>query len=236
MNKFFKPFTVSSQRYIAALLKQSLSRAATTDHDHQSDSVLIVSSFADVADPLGRLVSALLLDPEIANAQARACEGRHLEVERDGRFIPDLALSGRNQLHISRQKALRIALESLESPHDARVVRLVDCASGPAGENTHLGSVGRHGNLADYIRAEVALLENGLQSNRELNLVLLRVLLDHWNNLEGQVDILTDAVSHDIEYAIGRDKGDRSVPIKAAQSDTLMELDIVNLDALIGWL
>ena len=55
--------------------------------------MLIVSSFADVADPLGRLVSALLLNPKIANAQARACEGGHLEVERDGRFVPDLALS-----------------------------------------------------------------------------------------------------------------------------------------------
>ena len=125
-------------------------------------------------------------------------------------------------------------MESLESPHDARVVRLVDCTSGAAGENSHLGSVGRHGDLADHIRTKVALFEDSLQSNRELNLVLLRVLLDHRNNLEGQVDILTDAVSHDIEDAIGRDKGDRSVPIKAAQSDTLMELDIVNLDTLIG--
>lgn len=96
-----------------------------------------------------------------------------------------------------------------------------------------MSCVRRYGDLTDHIRSEVALLKDSLQANRQLDLVLLRVLLDNGDNLEGQVDELTDAVCHHVKDTIRRDERNRAVSVKTTKSHALMELDIVNLDALV---
>ena len=126
---------------------------------------MVISSLGHVPDPLRRSVATLLLNAEVAHSQARACESWHLEVKRDGRLVPFLPLGRWNELHISCQERLCIALESLKAPHNAAAIRLIDCTSGTAREDANLCSIGRDRNLADNIRAEVALFKDGLQTN-----------------------------------------------------------------------
>ena len=170
--------------------------------------MLVVTCFAHISDPLRGFVAALLLNAQVSHPKPRSCKRRHLEVERDGRLAPLSALRRRNQLHVCRQKTLCVALESLEAPHDAGVVWLIHRLASPAREDTDLGRVGWHRNLADDVRAEVALFEDGFQANRQLDFVLFRVLLDYRHNFEGQVYVLADSVSHHVEDAVRRDKSD----------------------------
>ena len=136
-------------------------------------------------------------------------------------------------MHVSRQQTLCIALEALKSPHNALTIRLVDGATCTAREDADLGGVGWHWDLANDIRPEVAFFEDCLKSDRKLNLVLLRVLLDHRYDLERQVDVFTNAICHNIEDAIGWDKSDGSISIKSTQSHALVKLNVVDLDALV---
>ena len=127
--------------------------------------MLVVTRLAHISDPFRGFVAALLLNTQVSHPESRSRESRHLEVERDRRLAPLPSLRRRNQLHVCRQKTLCVALESLEAPHDTGVVRLVDGLAGPTREDADLGRVGRHWNLADDVRAEVALFEDGFQAD-----------------------------------------------------------------------
>lgn len=99
-------------------------------------------------------------------------------------------------------------MEPFESPHDTAVVGLVDSPPRTARENSHLGCVRGHRDFADYVRTKVALFKDSFKPDRDFYFVLLRVLLDNRDNLEGQVDVLTDPVGHHVEDAIRRDERD----------------------------
>ena len=45
-------------------------------------------------------------------------------------------------------------------------------------------------------------------------------------------DVRVEAVGHELELAIGRNEGDGAVVVKARQTNTLMELDVFQLDRL----
>ena len=114
----------------------------------------------------------------------------YLEIERDGWFVPYFTLSRWDELHISCQETLRVTLESLEAPHDCTVVWLVDSLALAAGEDSNLGGVAWDWDFAYHIGSKVALFEDRLDSDTDLNLVLVWVLLDDWHNLEGKIDVL----------------------------------------------
>jgi len=57
-------------------------------------------------------------------------------------------------------------------------------------------------------------------------------------NFEGQVDILANAICHELKGAVWRHECNGSVSVKAPQTHTLMKLDIVYLDSTVlclGW-
>lgn len=58
------------------------------------------------------------------------------------------------------------------------------------------------------------------------------ILLNYGRNLERKINVGGDSVSHDFELTVWRNESNGSVSIKSAESHTLMELDIVNLDTL----
>ena len=70
-------------------------------------------------------------------------------------------------MHVSRQQTLSVALEAFEAPHDALAVWLVNGAACPAREDANLGGVRGHWDLADHVRAEVALFEDSRYSNSQ---------------------------------------------------------------------
>ena len=81
-------------------------------------------------------------------------------------------------------------MESLESPHDGAAIWLIHCLTCSTGEDSHLCGVAWYGDLADDICAKVTLLKDGLDGHTEFDLILVRVLLHHRDNLEWQVDVL----------------------------------------------
>ena len=63
--------------------------------------------------------------------------------------------------------------------------------------------------------------------------MILWVFLDHWNYLEWQVDVLSNAVSHQIKDSIRRNEGNRTVTVKFTKSDTLVELNVIYLNTSV---
>lgn len=57
--------------------------------------------------------------------------------------------------------------------------------------------------------------------------------MDNWDNLEGQINVLGNAVSHHIKRTIWWNESDATISIKLAESDTLVELDVINLDSFV---
>jgi len=199
-----------------------------------SNAMLVISSFWNVPDPLGRFIATLFLNPEVSDAKSRSCESGNLEIKGNRGFIPNFALGWRDQLNVSSKQAFSIALEPFEAPHDALTVWLIYCAASATWKDSHLSRVRRNWNLTDNVCAVVALLKEGFYANRKLNLVLLRVLLNNRHDFKWQVDVLTDAVCHNIENSVRWDKSDRSISIKLAESHALVELDVVDLNAFVS--
>ena len=124
-----------------------------------SDSMLVISSLTDIPDPFRRLISTFLLDAQVTNSQTRTCKRWHLEVKRDRGLIPNFSLSGRNELDICSEQTLGIPLKSFESPHDARIVRLINSSSCSAWKDANLCGVCGNWNFAYHVCSEIALLK-----------------------------------------------------------------------------
>jgi hypothetical protein len=54
------------------------------------------------------------------------------------------------------------------------------------------------------------------------------------DNFERKIDVLTYSIGHKLEDAIWWDKSNGAISIEAAQPDTLVKLDIINLDSPVG--
>ena len=203
--------------------------------------MLVVSCLCDVPDPLGWLVVALVLDPQVPHPQSAASEHGHLqsqwesylEVERDGRLIPQLLSFQSCGLDLGAHEELVVALELLDPPHDCVLVWLILGLAGSSGVNLAGCGVVGHGDLGDHVAGEVGPLEDGFDLDGVLNAVLICELLHYWHDLEGQIDVLADTVGHQLEDTVGRDERDRTVPVELSQPHALVELDVVDLDALV---
>ena len=56
--------------------------------------------------------------------------------------------------------------------------------------------------------------------------------MNYWRDLERQVDVVAHTVSHHLERAVRWYKSDTAIAVEASQSYALVELYIVDLDAL----
>ena len=124
-------------------------------------------------------------------------------------------------------------MEALKSPHDAGTVRFVYGFTAPAREDANLCCVAGYWDFADDIGSEVTFFEDGFYSDAQFYLVLIGIFLHNGDDLEWQVDVLRDSICHYIEDTIWRNKCDGSISIESTETYTLMELDVIDLDALV---
>jgi len=143
-------------------------------------------------------------------------------------------LSGRNELDIGSKQTFCIALEPLESPHDTRIVWFINGSARSTRKDPHLSSVRWHWDFANHISTKVTFLKDGLQSDRNFDFILFRVLLNNRHYFERQVNVLTDSIGHDVEDSVRGNEGDTAVTIKSAKSHALVELNVVDLDSFVG--
>ena len=116
-------------------------------------------------------------------------------------------------------------------PHDSTVFRLMFCAPN-GGVAVGFNGVSGARNSHDDVCGVVIVLEKRLESDFILDSGPAE-LLDVWSNLERQIDILGDAVGHQIKLPIRRDECDGSLFVKLAQLDTLVEFDVINSNSSV---
>lgn len=57
--------------------------------------------------------------------------------------------------------------------------------------------------------------------------------MNHRHYFEWQVNVLTNSIGHDVEDSVRGNKGDAAVSIKSAESDALVEFNVVDLDSFV---
>mmetsp|Transcript_16624 Transcript_16624/g.35293 ORF Transcript_16624/g.35293 Transcript_16624/m.35293 type:complete len:374 (-) Transcript_16624:73-1194(-) len=194
-----------------------------------SDAVLVLPRLGDVAHPLDCLVVALLEDLEEADVEARGCKHGHLEVHCDWRSAPRLVAHGGHHLHLARHEVLGVAGEAAQLPDDALLLGLVP-ALARGGADVGNGRVLRQRDLHDDVRGEQLECEHRFDLDVDLEPRAAK-LLHNGQHSERQVDVLGDAVGHELELAVRRDERDGAVHVELAQLDALVEGDVVDLDA-----
>jgi len=193
----------------------------------------IVTSFWNILDPFLWFVTTLLLNSQISNSQSTSSKHRHLEFHWNWRLLPLLIFSRRCQSSDGCHDLLVITLELLDSPENWGFIRLVLSFTISCWEYLNTGCVWWYGYLYHDVVSIVCSLEDWPDLNREFNTAIIRVFLDDWGDLERQVNVLTNTIRHDFEKTIWRNESDRSIPVESTKSNTLMKLNIVNLNSLL---
>ena len=212
----------------------------------------VVSSLCYVSDPLSWLVIQLVLDPEVSNAQATACEHRHLYQSASRLTWKSREIGGR--LHcfscfkgVTTTSAL---IKNSMSPWNFLMRHMIAFWSGSylalplAAEKTlTVAALGGTGILATTFEAKLVLskialiltLYSSLFSSGYLLMLgsKMGLLLNHRDNFERKVDVLANAVGHEFECTIRRHKRNGPVSVETAEAHALMELDIINLDSAV---
>ena len=94
----------------------------------------------------------------------------------------------------------------------------------------HVSRVGRHGDLQLYVLSSHLLAEVGNEFDVDLQGGSRDLLIDG-QNTERQVDVLRDTVFHQLELAIWRNEGNRTILIEATQTHATMEGAIIDFDS-----
>ena len=156
------------------------------------------------------------------------CEHGYLKLYIDRRSTPSLGSARRHQIDIRRKHTLRLPGEALHPPNDRLLLRLV---LGPAERvlNLCLGRIRGNGDLDHNVRREqfVRKVGNDLKIDRYSRVALL--LLNGWDDSEGQIDVVIDAIPHQLKLPVGGDEGDGPIGIELAQPDAPMEGAVVDL-------
>ena len=202
-------------------------------HYAWSYSVTIITSLWNILDPLLWLVTTLLLNSQISHSQATSCKHGHLELHRNWRLCPLLVFFRRCQTRNSSQDLLVISLEFLDSPENWSFIWFVLSFAISCWENLDTGSIGWNRYLDHNVVSIVCSLKYRPDLDGKFNTAVIRVFLDDWCDLEWQIDVLTDPVRHHFEKTIWWDKSDGSISVKSSKSNTLMKLDIINLNTLL---
>lgn len=206
-----------------------------------SYSMGIVASFWNIPDPLFGLVPAFLLYSQIPDPQATSREHWHLEFHWDWRLLPRLLVPRRRQVRHCGQYLLLVTLKLFDSPEYWGFIRFILSLTISCWKDLDLRGVGRHWDLYDHIVCIVSALKYGANLDGVFDATIIRVFLDYGRDLEGQINVLTNTVRHNLEQSIRRDERYRTVTIEPAKSDALVELDVINLDSLLllfsvlGW-
>ena len=157
-----------------------------------------------------------------------SCEHGYLKLYIDRWSTPGLGPGRRHQIDVSRKHTLRLPGEALHPPNDGLLLWLV---LGPAERvlNLCLGRILRNGDLDDNVRRKklIGKVGNDLQIDRYPRVALL--LLDGWDDSKGQIDVVIDAIPHQLKLSVGRDEGDGPIGIELAQPDAPMEGAVIDL-------
>mmetsp|Transcript_4183 Transcript_4183/g.10782 ORF Transcript_4183/g.10782 Transcript_4183/m.10782 type:complete len:392 (+) Transcript_4183:77-1252(+) len=194
----------------------------------QSDAVLVRARLCDVPHPLYRLIVALLEHLKEAHVQARGGKHGNLEIHRDWRPAPRLVVHAGDHLDLATQRVLRVTWEAAKSPHDRRLIRLIlglTCGR----VYVHLRSILGQWDLDEHARREELEGEHGLHLDVHLD-ARPAELLHHRQHPERQVDRVCDAISHQLELAVGWHKAHRSILVELTQLDALMERAVVDFN------
>lgn len=157
-----------------------------------------------------------------------SCEHGYLKFYIDRWSTPGLGSGRRHQIDISRKHALCLSGEALHPPNDSLLLRLV---LGPTERvlNLCLGRIFRNGDLDHNVRRKelIGKVGNHLKIDRYPRVALF--LLNGRDDSKGQIDIVVDAIPHQLELSIGGDEGDGPIGIELAQPDAPMEGAVVDL-------
>eukprot|EP00968_Pinguiococcus_pyrenoidosus_P002251 scaffold122_cov236-Pinguiococcus_pyrenoidosus.AAC.2 len=164
------------------------------------------------------------------DVDAGRAEHRHLELHLDGRPRPGLLAGARHEFYRRREQRLRLAGELLDAPHDGALLRL-EARAPSADVDVGAGRVGGDGDLKN----DVGGVELGLEHRDDLEVDVdagAALLLDGRDDLDGQVDVVGDAVAHQLELAIRRDEGDGAIRVKLSEAHAAVEGAVVDLHDL----
>mmetsp|Transcript_27336 Transcript_27336/g.68629 ORF Transcript_27336/g.68629 Transcript_27336/m.68629 type:complete len:607 (-) Transcript_27336:60-1880(-) len=199
---------------------------------HSSKAVLVLPCTRDVAHPLDRLVLQLGLNHlQKAHVEPRRGEHRHREVHGYWGARPRLLLrDGCDELHLGAEGLLGLPGEFSDSPHNGvlcgRVLRLaIRCVDFARGCVARRGDLHHHA-LPNHLAAEV-----GFDGDLHLH-ARAPNLAHHGKDAEGDVDVLCDAILHELKLAVGWHKRDGAVCVELVEFDALVECAVVHLDAL----
>mmetsp|Transcript_22180 Transcript_22180/g.73188 ORF Transcript_22180/g.73188 Transcript_22180/m.73188 type:complete len:470 (+) Transcript_22180:196-1605(+) len=207
-------------------------RPHVTASSRRSDAVLVLAGLCDISHPFDCLVVRLLEDLQEADVQARGGEHGDLEIHGDRRSTPHLFAHRLHHLDFARHEVLGVPREAPKLPDDAPVLWLV-FALARSGADVRDGGVLRARDLDDHVCSEELEGEHRLDLDVDLEPRPAQ-LLDDGQHAEGQIDVLGDAVRHELELAVGRHKRDGAVHVKLAELDALVEGDVVDVDARAG--
>ena len=192
------------------------------------DTNLIASSLCDVSHPSICVVTRLIIDAQESNMNSACCEHGYLKLYIDRWSTPSLGPGRRHEIDVSRKHTLRLPGEALHPPNDSLLLWLV---LGPAKRvlNLCLGRILRNGDLDHNVRRKqlIGKVGNDLQIDRYPRVALL--LLDGRDDSKGQIDVVIDAIPHQLKLSVGRDEGDGPIGVELAQPDAPMEGAVVDL-------
>ena len=174
----------------------------------------IVTIFGNVSDPLLGFVLTFLLYFKVPNSQTTSSEHWYLELHSDRRSLPGLVRFGHCGRGYCWHDLLLVTLELFYPPEYTCFVWFVFCFTLALWKYFYVGSIWRDWYFNYNVVGEIGVLEDRSELNLEFNSLVFNKLLYDWSNLEWQVDIAGDSISHHLEEAIRWDKCDWPVSVE----------------------
>ena len=165
-------------------------------------------------------------------------ERAYLKVKTDGRLTPLFVAFQWSDSDLSTHHEFHVSLKLFDAPHYCVKLWFIFGFAGTCRVYFHVCRVGRDGYLGYDIRSEVRSFKYCFYFNTVLEFVEFWVFLDNRDNLEWQVNVLWDTVGHQLKDTIRWNESNTAISIKAAQSHTLVKLNVINLypAILLGWI
>jgi hypothetical protein len=182
-----------------------------------------------VSYPRQGVIAGLLDDAQVPHLDAGSGVVRYFEFDGDRRPRVLLLRDDGRQLEAGQQKELFAARKQFDVPHHLVLLRhVLGTADGqPKGRRVDVVS---HRNLDDHVDRGRSALEVGVRLHNVLHTRMFPLVdrtLDRNRRLADRID----SIAHQLELTVRRNETDGSIAFKVEQSHTLVQLDILQLDA-----
>merc|ERR1719201_2116441 len=193
---------------------------------------LVLPALRDVPHPWESLVPGLLNHLEVAHLDPTDGEVGNLELDLDGRLatLRGGFAGNRGQAELGAQEELLPSGKVLDLPHQRLPLGGV-LGAALGGANHRVGRVARHGDADLDIRrrAPRLVLRPGL--DQVLDSASARVVHGALDPDQG-LDSAADSVGHEVKCSVRGNEGDGSVVLEPGEPDALVELHVLQVNAL----